>query len=79
MINKTVTIPCDMTGRYVQHLVYKISQIPHDCYVRFDDRQVNAKSVLGILSLDLHEGDIVEFVVNSDEDVNTEDIFAEEM
>ena len=75
-MTKKVIIPCDVNSRYAQHLIFNMVRIPEYCYIRKNERQVNAKSILGIFSLDLHKGDEVEFVVNCDRDIDAEAVFA---
>jgi len=70
-----VTIPCEVTNRYVYSIVYKAKSLSVDCYIRFKDRQVYAQSILGILSLDLHKGDKVEVIAYTEDSCDLQSLF----
>lgn len=73
-----ITIDKQLTGRLVHQIVYYISELKSDVYIsNCKGRSVNAKSIIGVLSLDVKTGDIVTINVynnvsqkNSDTDIN---------
>lgn len=72
MVQNFITLPIDLNGRVAIMFIREVSQkILSPLYIRFNDREANAHSLLGILSLGLMAGDKVLFIVNSDEDFNT--------
>lgn len=75
MITENIKIPKEVTGRYLSQVVYNISQVPVDCFVKMNDRQVNGKSLLGLLSLDLHQGDVVEVIAYTDDAYDIKNVF----
>ena len=54
-----ITAERDLFGRNASYFVYDINQaIPNDAvYIEKDNRRVNAKSILGVLSLGVLKGD----------------------
>lgn len=71
-----IEIPCEVTNRYVYSVVYKAKNLNVDCYIRFNDRQVYAQSILGILSLDLHKGDKVEVIAYTEDSIDLMKLFS---
>lgn len=73
-----ITIDKQLTGRLVHQIVYYISELKSDVYIsNYEGRSVNAKSIIGVLSLDVKTNDIVTINVynnisqkNSDTDIN---------
>ncbi len=58
MIRKPVTIKTkmDMESRPVAHLVQEASQYNSRVYIEMDNKKINAKSIMGMMSLDLSQG-----------------------
>ena len=61
MIKKPVTIrnSMDMETRPIAHLVQEASQYKSQVYIEMDDKKINAKSIMGMMSLVLTSGDVV--------------------
>lgn len=49
----------DINGRSAANLVYAFSEISTPIYFIKNDRMANAKSITGILSLDIKKNDII--------------------
>ena len=74
--SENITIPCELTGRMVHGLVYFMQGFGSSIYFNWQDRSVNAKSIIGVLSLGLHKGsEFVIAVVNEDEDTGKEELY----
>ncbi|QBF73290.1 HPr family phosphocarrier protein [[Clostridium] scindens] len=60
MIKKPVTIKKNMAmeDRPVAHLVQEASQV----YIEMEDKKINAKSIMGMMSLSLQEGEDITVV-----------------
>ena len=61
MISKTVAIkiPSGLEARPVAVLVQVASQHESSIYIESENRRVNAKSIMGMMTLGLHEGESV--------------------
>lgn len=71
MIKKPVTIrnSMDMETRPIAHLVQEASQYKSQVYIEIDDKKINAKSIMGMMSLKLQKGEDVTIVADGqDED-----------
>ena len=71
MIKKPVTIrnSMDMETRPIAHLVQEASQYKSQVYIEMDDKKINAKSIMGMMSLKLQKGEDVTIVADGqDED-----------
>jgi len=71
MIQESVTLTRDIGGRQAANFVYAISQYPCNLWITKGDKRVNGKSILGLLSAKLTQGDVV--IITADGD--TDDIF----
>ena len=60
--NITINIPTDMEARPVALLVQVASQFESNIYVEVEDKKVNAKSIMGMMSLGLDNGETVTIV-----------------
>lgn len=70
MASKEVTLSFSFTNREAAHFVQNANNyFKNAAYCSKDGRQVNAKSLLGILSLGARKGEKVTFYFYSDEDV----------
>lgn len=71
MIRKPVTIQnnMDMEDRPVAHLVQEASQYVSQVYIVMGSKKINAKSIMGMMSLKLQKGEDVTIVADGqDED-----------
>lgn len=65
----TIKIPTGLEARPVALLVQVASQYESSIYVETDDKKVNAKSIMGMMSLVIDEGESVVISANGkDED-----------
>ena len=55
----TVQVPCHITGRLAHRIIYKLQPIKSSIFITHNGRNINAKSLLGVLSLQLQEKDII--------------------
>lgn len=77
MVTKTITIkiPTGLEARPVALLVQVASQYESSVYVECEDKKVNAKSIMGMMSLGLAAGENVTVIANgTDEKVAIENI-----
>lgn len=77
MIKKTVTIQLanGLEARPVAMLVQVASQHESTVYIQSEGKKVNAKSIMGMMSLGLNSGETVEVVADgSDEEAAVSDI-----
>ena len=77
MIKKPVTIQnnMDMEDRPIAHLVQEASQYTSQVYIEIDNKKINAKSIMGMMSLGLDSGEMVTVIADGpDEEVAVEDI-----
>ena len=59
----------DMETRPIAHLVQEASQYKSQVYIEMDDKKINAKSIMGMMSLKLQKGEDVTIVADGqDED-----------
>lgn len=60
--NITINIPTNMEARPVALLVQVASQFESSIYVELQDKKVNAKSIMGMMSLRFNEGEEVTII-----------------
>lgn len=60
--NITINIPTNMEARPVALLVQVASQFESSIYVELQDKKVNAKSIMGMMSLSFNEGEEVTII-----------------
>ena len=60
--NITINIPTNMEARPVALLVQVASQFESSIYVELQDKKVNAKSIMGMMSLGLDNGEQVTII-----------------
>ena len=72
MIKKPVTIQAnmDMEARPIAHLVQEASQYSSKVYIELDEKKINAKSIMGMMSLKLTKGTNLVVVADGDDDSN---------
>lgn len=66
----TIQINNDVNSREAVSLSQALSPIKSEIYLHIEDRKVNAKSILGLLSLSIKKGDILSFDVIEDNEVD---------
>ena len=67
--NMTVNIPKGLDARPVALLVQVASQYESSIHVEVQEKKVNAKSIMGMMSLGLAEGEMITIIANGpDED-----------
>ena len=66
MIKRQVEIvfPNEMEARPIALLVQVASQYESSIYIKYEDKSVNAKSIMGIMSLSLTTGDKITLVAD---------------
>ena len=76
MIRKSVTINCEgLEARPIAMLVQKASQFSSRVHIEIGNKKVNAKSIMGMMSLSVCGGDeIVVVTEGSDEEVAANEI-----
>ena len=59
MVRKPVTIrnSMDMEMRPIAHLVQEASQYKSQIFIEMEDKKINAKSIMGMMSLELCTGE----------------------
>ena len=73
----TVQVPCDINGRLAHRIIYSIQPIKSSVFVFHDGRNVNAKSLLGILSLQLKEKNIIDITCYHENEYQVQEDIAE--
>ena len=67
--SKSITTLHNFDKRFVENFVYELKNVKSDVYITTIDRRVNAKSVLGLLSLSIKQDDVIRIDVLSSESV----------
>ena len=70
MIETKVTVKKDdgFDGRPIALLVQEASQYESKVYIHVEDKQINAKSIMGMMSLNLSEGTELKVVTEGDDE-----------
>ena len=70
MIRKPVTIQnnMDMEDRPVAHLVQEASQYASQVYIVMGSKKINAKSIMGMMTLGLDAGEEITLSANGDDE-----------
>ena len=70
MIRKPVTIQnnMDMEDRPVAHLVQEASQYASTVYIQVGEKHINAKSIMGMMSLNLIGGEEITVVTEGEDE-----------
>lgn len=55
----TMTAPVDFASRFVGNFTQNIVALKSSPYISTIDKNINAKSILGLLSADIRKGDII--------------------
>lgn len=58
-VSKEFKIEKQFKGRFIHRFVYFLSNFKSDVYIEKNERAVNAKSIIGILSLDIKQNDTI--------------------
>lgn len=64
----TIQIPDGLEARPVALLVQVASQYGSEIYVESDNKKVNAKSIMGMMTLGLYAGETVTISANGDDE-----------
>lgn len=72
MTKKLVTIQTnmDMEARPIAHLVQEASQYSSKVYIELDEKKINAKSIMGMMSLKLTQGTNLTVVADGEDEAN---------
>ena len=73
-IKSQTTILNDITGRRAANVVHSVTSKPYNIWIVTKDKQVNAKSILGLLSADIRKGDVVTIVIDCNKPLEFDDI-----
>lgn len=65
--SENTIIPCEVNGRMVHALVYFMQGLKGSAYLTVGERTVNAKSIIGVLSLGLSKGSEVMITISGDD------------
>lgn len=71
-----ISLPCSLAGRNVNRVVQNVNKLKSNVYLTKNERVVNMKSILGILSVGCNQGDKVKIAClnkeksEADEDMN---------
>lgn len=70
MIKRPVTIKAsmDMQSRPIAHLVQEASQYSSCVYIIIEDKKINAKSIMGMMSLNLTQGTSIELMADGEDE-----------
>ena len=70
MIRKSVTIQdnMDMEDRPVAHLVQEASQYASQVYILMGSKKINAKSIMGMMTLGLVQGQNLEISIEGEDE-----------
>ena len=77
MIKKPVTLQSDldMESRPIAHLVQEASQYDSTVYIEMDNMKINAKSIMGMMTLNLSSGEKIDVIADGkDEEVVVADM-----
>lgn len=71
MIKKPITIQNNMKveDRPIAHLVQEASQYTSQVYIEIDNKKINAKSIMGMMSLRLQKGESITVVADGKDEV----------
>lgn len=66
-IETEVILKNDIDGRAANRFVYSIASMPFNVKIHKGDKQVNGKSILGLLSIGLKSGDTVQISIDKND------------
>lgn len=64
-VKRTITVNKDITPRFAKNFVANTTNIKSNLYFIVGDREINAKSILGIISINIMNGDEFDICVDS--------------
>lgn len=64
-VKRTITVNKDITPRFAKNFVAKVTHIKSNLYFVVGDREINAKSILGIISINIMNGDEFDICIDS--------------
>lgn len=67
VIDKQIILKNDIDGRAANRFVYSIASMPFNVKIQKGDKQVNGKSILGLLSIGLKYGDTVQISIDKND------------
>lgn len=67
ILQKEITFTHDISGRQAANFVHAVTAKPYSIWFIKDDRKINAKSILGILSANIKRNDTVVIEINADD------------
>ncbi len=75
MIKKTVVVNCEkgLDARPIALLVQEASQYASQVYIELAEKKINAKSIMGMMSLSLVEGEKLSIVTNGEDEEKAAD------
>ena len=75
MISKDITIkiPSGLEARPIAMLVQVACQYDSSIYIQMQDKKINAKSIMGMMSLEIIEGETVTVVVDGSDEAEALD------
>ena len=69
MTKKLITINCEgIEARSIAVLVQKASQFSSSVHIEVGTKKINAKSIMGMMSLGLHSGEEITVTVNGEDE-----------
>lgn len=68
MIEKSVTIGSSFETRSAALLVQTASKFSSKIHIKVDERTANAKSIMGIISLGITDGQTIQLLVDGDDE-----------
>ena len=66
-IETEVILKNDIDGRAANRFVYSVASMPFNIKIHKDDKQVNGKSILGLLSIGLKSGDTIQISIDKND------------
>lgn len=66
----TVRVNMDMESRPIAHLVQEASQYESRVFIEMEDKKINVKSIMGMMSLNLSEGTNLTVVAEGEDEEN---------
>ena len=67
---ENIIIPFEINGRAIHQLVYFTQGLQSGVYISAHGRTVNCKSIIGVISLGLHQSDSIQISVFNDDGEN---------
>jgi len=68
MLEKEINVLSSLEARPASLFVQTASQFSSDIKVKIDDKIVNAKSIMGIISLGIIEGQVITIIANGEDE-----------